>query len=1039
MHRFVFLPIILLSFVAALVAQSPSATINGLVLDPSGATVAGAEIVVVNDATRVQYATRTNGEGIYVVPNLPPGSYRIQVSYSGFKTIIKPDIVIHVQDALSINFTLPIGAASEIVTVKDGAPLVNTENAAVSTIIDREFVENMPLNGRSFNTLLQLTPGVVIVANNGNEGGQFSVNGQRANANYFAVDGVSVNFAVGVREFMTQAGSGTTQAFSAFGGTSSLVSVDAMQEFRVDTSSFAAEFGRTPGGQVIINTRSGTNNFHGALFNYFRNDVLDANDWFANAAGKPRAAERQNDFGGVFGGPLHHEKTFFFFSYEGLRLRQPTTTVVRVPSVGLRSAAIPAAAVYLDAYPLPDAGAAVSADGTTSQFTGNYSNPVTLNATSLRIDHTFSRRLSVFGRYNWAPSESRSRQDSLSEIQAVTVNTDTLTLGANSQIKSNLFNSLRVNYSMQKGGTDFLLDSLGGATSPPASAFFPAPFSPQDGTAFFFPLSGPRFYGVGQDARNETSQWNVVDDFAIAKGPHQIKFGVDYRRILLGMGGLIFAPEYFVLDLNQFASTAIDFGTITTALHPGQASFRSFSAYAQDRISLWHRLTLTYGLRWEANPAPSGQNGTVLSSWENTENPASTVLAPAGTSPWSTTYGNFAPRLGVAYRLTPDGTFVVRGGWGIFYDLGSGVASNLLGAYPNNATLFTFSTQLPVTNAAPLTPSFSTGPPYAGADIRAFDANLRLPYSYQWNVAVEKSFAGEQSLSVTYAGQAGRRLLRTEQENAPNSNFAPGTLFAITRNGDTSDYDALQVQFRRAMARRIQALVSYSWSHSIDTNSDDSLFLNSFTVIPTNGDRGSSDFDIRHNLSGALIYDLPGSKSNLFLKKISEGWSLATTFQARTGFPVQVVTTSIPIPGLVSSARPDVVPDQHIWLHGPQYPGGMALNPSAFTLPPVPRQGTLGRNSIYGFGATEFDTSLQRKFNITERASLLTRVDAFNIFNHPNFANPIGTFSVVNGSPTFPSSDGESARMLNQGLRGLNPLYQTGGPRSLQLSLKLVF
>src|SRR5258708_5705875 len=207
---------------------------------------------------------------------------------------------------------------------------------------------------------------------------------------------------------MTQAGSGATQAFNSFGGTSSLVSVDAMQEFRVETSSFAAEFGRTPGGQVIINTRSGTNDFHGALFNYFRNDVFDANDWFASAAGKSRSPERQNDFGGVFGGPVLRDKTFFFLSYEGLRLRQPTTTVVRVPSVGLRSGAIPAAAVYLDAYPLPDAGAPVSTNGTTSHFTGNYSNPITLNAASLRLDHTFNRRLSIFGRYNWAPSENKS-------------------------------------------------------------------------------------------------------------------------------------------------------------------------------------------------------------------------------------------------------------------------------------------------------------------------------------------------------------------------------------------------------------------------------------------------------------------------------------------------------------------------------------------------------------------------------------------------------------------------------------------------------
>src|SRR5882762_7452745 len=192
-RELILLLILSLLFVAPAIAQSPNATINGIVIDPSGAAIAGAQVVVVNDATGVQYTTKSNGEGIYVVPNLPPGPYRIQVSNSGFKTIIKPDIVIHVQDALAINFTLPIGAASEIVTVQGGAPPINTQDATVSTVIDRQFAENLPMNGRSFQTLIDLTPGVVVVPGGGLDSGQFSVNGQRASANYWTVDGVSAN------------------------------------------------------------------------------------------------------------------------------------------------------------------------------------------------------------------------------------------------------------------------------------------------------------------------------------------------------------------------------------------------------------------------------------------------------------------------------------------------------------------------------------------------------------------------------------------------------------------------------------------------------------------------------------------------------------------------------------------------------------------------------------------------------------------------------------------------------------------------------
>src|SRR5882762_4354071 len=351
-----FLCVVSLFLVSPILAQSPNGTINGRVLDPSGAVIVGAEITIVNDATRVQYVSKTNGEGIYVVTNLPPGAYRLQVAKQGFKTLIKPDIVLNVQDAMAINFTLPIGAAAETVTVEGGAPLVDTQSAAVSTVINRGFVENLPLNGRSFNTLLELTPGVVIAPSSVTSPSQFSIAGQRTDANNFTVDGVSANFGVNGNNGAGASGTGSAQAFSAFGGTSSLVSVEALQEFRVETSSFAPEFGRSPGGQVMLSTRSGTNDFHGGIYEYFRNDVMDANDWFNNATidsgtGKtiPRAPERHNDFGGFLGGPIFKNKTFFFISYEGARLRQPHTALVAVPSEFAHSQAPSALAPFLNA------------------------------------------------------------------------------------------------------------------------------------------------------------------------------------------------------------------------------------------------------------------------------------------------------------------------------------------------------------------------------------------------------------------------------------------------------------------------------------------------------------------------------------------------------------------------------------------------------------------------------------------------------------------------------------------------------------------
>src|SRR5579863_3731679 len=284
LRRIGFLGIVTLLLARCLSAQSPNGIINGLVLDPTGRAIPGAEIRIVNDATGVQYTGKTNDDGIYVVTNLPPGTYRLQVLKIGFKTLIKPDIVLNVQDLLAINFTLPLGAASETITVVGGAPLMNTESAAVSTVVDRQFAENLPMNGRSFQTLIQLTPGVTLTPNNQGAEGQFSVNGQRSDSNYWMVDGVGANVGTGANFNAGNGVGGGLGSFSVLGGTNSLVSIDAMQEFRIQTSSYAPEFGRTPGGQISIVTRSGTDEFHGTAFDYLRNSVFDANSWFANNA-----------------------------------------------------------------------------------------------------------------------------------------------------------------------------------------------------------------------------------------------------------------------------------------------------------------------------------------------------------------------------------------------------------------------------------------------------------------------------------------------------------------------------------------------------------------------------------------------------------------------------------------------------------------------------------------------------------------------------------------------------------------------------------
>ncbi len=1005
-------------------AQSPTGTISGIVVDPLGGIVAGAEILVVSDTTNVQYPSKTDSEGVYVVPNLPPGPYRIQVSKIGFKTIIKPDIVIHVQDALAINFRLPLGAVSEIVTVQGGAPLVNTETGSVSTVIDRQFVENLPLNGRSFNTLLQLTPGVVIAPSSTSSPGQFSIAGQRTSSNSFSVDGVSANFGVQAG-FSAGAGSGLgqSQAFSALGGTSSLVSVDDLQEFRIETSSFAPEFGRQPGGQVLLTTRSGTNDWHGGAFDYFRNNVMDANDWFANNAGLGRAEERHNDFGGYLGGPIWKGRTFFFFSYEGARLRLPTTLLTPVPSLSSRQSAPAPLAPFLDLYPLPNGP--ISSDGYTAQYAGNYSNSGTLNATSLRIDHFFSSHFSIFGRYNYAPSQTVNLS-SPSELDTLPVNTQTLTVGVNSEWRSNLSNSLRGNYSTQTSNIQSALHAMGGATLPDPSLFLGnLPFPSYE---LNFETFDTYYFAAGSIGHNQSRQVNIVDDLSWTVGVHKLKFGVDGRILFLDVHPALGTLGYSADSVEDFLATG-QASLYATTTSPTKIKAPALSLYAQDTWNVTQRLTLSYGLRWELSPAPSARGNTYLASWDNVDDPANITLAPAGTPLWKTRHANFAPRFGLAYRLDSKGDFVLRAGTGVFYDLGLGSASVVASYWPNSASTFYPALSVPVANASPYLPVLSLEPPYSD-QVYAFSPDLKLPRSYQWNVALEKSFRGKQAISVTYVGQAGRDQLRKSAFEQPNANFAG--VFYLTQNDALSNYNALQIQYRRPLSGRVQALLNYSYSHSLDNVSDDDIAGPSNTVIPSKGDYASSDFDVRHSFSGAVTWEIPSTRRDAILSAITRGWSLDTIIVARSGFPFNAKVDLGASQVAEQLTRPDLVPGQPLWVKSAQAPGGQTLNPNAFVVPSTIRQGTEGRNDIAGFGFTQTDVSLVRLFSLGERLKLQFRTDAFNVLNHPNFSNPLG---FIQFGPLY----FQSTQMLNQALGGLNPLFQGGGPRSLQLSLKLTF
>jgi hypothetical protein len=1012
-------------------AQSSTASLYGTVLDPEEKVVPDVDIKVTNVDTSIRKETMTDKAGYFVIPLLSPGRYVVTAQRQGFATFEIKDVVLRVNDQLALKIQLKVGQISESVTV-EGPSLIQTESAAVSTVVDHQFVANLPLNGRSFGSLIELTPGTVLTRSNGAEQGQFSVNGQRANANYFTVDGVSAN----AGSVSNQALAGTIATFNVLGGLNNLVSVDALQEFRVQTSTYAAEFGRMPGAQVSVITRSGTNQFHGDVFEYFRNDALDANDWFANSRGLPNPALRQHDFGGVIGGPILRNKTFFFFSYEGLRLRLPQVGITESPTVATRKAAPPQLKPFLDAFPIPngkDLG-----DGFAESF-ASYSNPSTLNATSIRIDHRVSSKVSLFGRFNYAPSENIQRGGLLNQLQTNQLNATTLTLGLTQAISSRTSNDFRVNYSRNTGALFFSLDNFAGGVPPTDSVMFPSSTNHRK-SLFNFAL-GPVDYLLGQDdILSSQRQLNVVDNFLIMRGRHQLKFGIDYRRLspnwsALGETGISVVAVYD--GTNEVISNSPSFVGIE-ALTNRFPLFTNFSAYAQDTWKATPRLTLAYGLRWEVNTPPTDRRGNDAFTVLGLNDPATMTLAPLGTLLWKTTYDNFAPRIGFAYQVsqTEGRETVLRGGFGIFYDVGTGPTGNaVIGVtlpYDRTQTFQTFPFDFNKISIPPV--NFNPRPPYGRLFV--FDPNLKLPRTYEWNLSSERSLGSNQTLTVSYVGAAGRRLLRKEVlrgPSLPNPNF---TQVVVTRNAATSDYDALQLQFQRRLSRGLQALASYTWSHSIDIASADSAFNVSTTKLDPKIDRGSSDFDVRRSFSTGVTYDIPRLPVNHFAKIMLRDWSVDAIFRSRTATPLTVTVNRVLFGVPAVGTRADLVPGVPLYKNDPKVAGGSRLNPAAFAVPPAGRQGTLGRNSLRGFPLSQLDVSLRRTFLLGEQLNLQLRVDLFNAFNHPNFGAPVGLLS----DPLFGQSTKMLGRELGAGGEGsFSPLYQIGGPRSIQLALKLQF
>jgi hypothetical protein len=579
------------------------------------------------------------------------------------------------------------------------------------------------------------------------------------------------------------------------------------------------------------------------------------------------------------------------------------------------------------------------------------------------------------------------------------------------------------------------MDDFGGAVPLSDAMLFPSGVTPANGS-FLFIILGVGEYVQGKQGTNEQRQVNLIDNLSVTKARHQLKFGVDYRWL---------APFSSPAAYRQFAAFTLEGALSGTALLAQASSFQTnallsqnFSLFGQDTWKITPRLTVTYGLRWDVNPALKGKNRdndpfTVI----GLNNPATMTLAPRGTPLYETTYGNIAPRVGLAYQFggLRDWGAALRAGFGVFYDLGQGSLGGVSSFFPYIADKNFPSAPFPLSpqDAAPA--ALTTNLPVATMLIA--DPHLKLPRTFQWSVALEQSIGNNQSISATYIGSVGRELLRVTNLFNVNPSFE---FIALTDNSATSDYNALQVKFQRRLSRGLQALASYSWSHSIDIASTDAIATNINTpgqIADANVDRGNSNFDIRHTVTAGVTYELPVVGSGKMIRATLSGWSIDSFFFVRSAPPVNVVGGSFFAAGTQLAPRPNVIPGIPLEIHGSQFPGGKILNRAAFSPAPGGTQGNFGRNVLRGFGAWQADVGLQRQFHLTERLGLRFRAEFFNLFNHPNFGSPTNVLT----SPLFGRSTQTLANSLGSGGAngGFNPLHQIGGPRSIQFALKLQF
>ncbi|MBZ5625222.1 MAG: TonB-dependent receptor [Acidobacteriia bacterium] len=1055
-------------------AQVASATLAGTVVDQSSAVVAGATITASQPTTGFSRTTVSDAHGNYVFDQLTPGTYTILAQKPGFRDYQAEGVVMELSQKARQEIRLTLGPSQERITVAASVSPVDTDDATVGYRLDNSKIAALPLASRNIVSLVTLGPGAIPrqlggfvhdVNNDVQEGSRGSValnppiNGSRSVMNAFLLDGAydtdRNTFAIAVYPPM-----------------------DSVQEFRIQSSLAPAEFPSAGGGAIDVVTKSGSKDFHGSAFEYFRNEASDALNYFDDPT-LPRPIFRQSQFGASLGGPLL-KNTFFYGIYEGMRQKAGTSTLSIVPDQATRSGDFSGGAspIY-DPLSLDAAGTRTPfpqntipqarIDQVASTFlakyqplpnrtgaSGNYLDPTpnqtTTDSASGRIDHQFAKRSLLTGRYTFN-GESNTVAGSFpllafSEQVRAQQAAAAFTTSGSSWINEARFSFTRLRL-FDVPETAFktnVAQQLGLADPPTDPLSFGLPYF--NVTNYSIVTDSPSLPQVQRD-----NLWQASDGFSLVRGRHSLKFGGDWIHFQLNYlqsnltrgrytyTGVFTSVDGFGTDTGDpMADFLLGFPQDTQRTKgSGQAYMRQnvFGAYAQDDWRVNSRLTFNLGLRYEyASPYTETRGSFLNLDYSNLPNPPSLVHVDSATNPHRL---NFAPRVGLAYQL--PGLFhsvrstVFRAGYGIFYNPEIAVESyDLVLNSLLNAVNETQGDRAPVLTTRDGFPKTSaTGfPSYFGVD-----PNAPPTYVQQWTASIQHELPGRTLLELAYVGSKGTHLGRYRQYNTPahvetgeNLPPRPGDLQLLRtfpslgeiiqrQHIANSSYNSLQVKVEKTVSSRLSMLASFVWAKSLDDA--DSVIPGLFDSVGAQDERnlrlerGLSFFNVGRRISAGYVYRLPETG---IAGPLLRRWSVSGTVTLQDGTPLDPYYFAVDYANSGTPNRPNIVPGQSVWLPRDQRTADHFFNTAAFTAPAPYTFGNAGRDTIPGPGNNIFDVSLQRQFRVREGHKIEFRAESFNVFNHPNWGIPIN-------NPDFGPFFGKIAT--------------TGDPRRMQFALRYDF